>query len=92
MTQKGRGTSSLIKKQTCRMCGKRNYGDFTKGMINCFGCGKCGQKVPYFPNMKGQYNEYGQDSGSNDALMKNKFILSALGVSKRLPRCGHRYD
>ena len=40
--KKGKCTNSQTKKPTCGMCGKKHYGDFLKGMDNCFGCGKSG--------------------------------------------------
>ena len=42
------GTNSPTEKQTCRKCGKRNYGDSLKRTDNFFGCGKSGNKVSYF--------------------------------------------
>ena len=38
----GRGTSSPHKKQTCRKCRKKHYGDCIVGTENRFMYGKCG--------------------------------------------------
>ena len=73
-SQKVRGTSSPRKKPTYKKCSKKRMGKFLVGTDNCFGCGKSGQKVRDFPNVKGQDNGSGQTSVSNvDAPRKNRF-------------------
>ena len=73
--QKGRITSSPTKKPTCGKCGKKHYGDCLKGTDNCFGCGKSGNKVRDFPNVRGQDKVGGQAqaSGSNTTSKRNRF-------------------
>ena len=38
-------------KPTSITCGNRQYGEFLKGTGSCFGCGKEGHKVRYYPNI-----------------------------------------
>ena len=80
--QKGKGTSSPSRKQTCGKCGKKHYVDCLIGMDNCFGFGKSGHKVRDRPNVKGQDKGSGQVSASNvDAPKKNHFYaLLSRGV------------
>ena len=55
-------------------------------MDNCFGCGKSGYKVRYCPNIKEQYKEIGQASGSNDSPKKNHFYaLRSRGEQQTFP-------
>ena len=84
--KKGKDTSSPTKNPACGKCGKKYYGDCLKGTNNCFACGKIVHKVWDFPNMMGQYNDSGQDSGSNDALKKNHFYaLRSMGEKNTSP-------
>ena len=57
--KKGRDTSSPTKKPTCGKCGKKHYDDCLKRTNNCFFCGKSGNKVRDFPNVKGKDKERG---------------------------------
>ena len=52
--KKGRDVSSPTKKPTCGKCGKKHYDDCLKRTNNCFFCGKSGNKVRDFPNMRGK--------------------------------------
>ena len=59
-----------------------------RGTNNCFGCGKRGHKVSYFPKVRVQDKGNGQDqaSGSNEALKKNHFYaLRSRGEQETSP-------
>ena len=73
--KKGKGTNSPNQKLTCGKCSRKHYGDFLKGMDNCFSCGKSGHKMRDCPNMKIQDKGSGQAqvSGSSDDPKKNYF-------------------
>ena len=55
----GRDSISLTKKPTCGKCGKKHYSDCLNGMDNCYGYGKSGHRIRYFPNVKGKDKESG---------------------------------
>ena len=74
-TKKVKGTSSPIEKPTCGKCGKKHYGNYLKRTDSYFCCGKCGNKVRDFPNVRGQDKDSGQaqSSSSNESPKKNHF-------------------
>ena len=88
-SQKGRGSTSPKKKQTCGKCGKKHYGDCLVRTDNFFRCGKSGHKVMFFPNVKGQDKDRGQSQASNstvDTPKKNHFYaLRSRGEQGCLP-------
>ena len=68
--QKGRSGNSPNENPTCSMC---PLGECLVGTGNCFRCVKCGQKMRFFRNMKGQdRGGQAQSSGSSDAPKKNR--------------------
>ena len=86
-SQKGRGTTSPIKKQPCGNCGKKHWGDCLLGTENFFGCGKSCHKVTDFPNLKGQEKGSVQASCSSvENPKKNRFYaLRSKGEQERSP-------
>jgi len=74
----GRDTSSANKNQTFGNYGKKHYDYCLKGTDNCFGKGKDGNKVRYFPNVRGQYKGSGQYQVSGSSNSSKKNLLYAL--------------
>ena len=56
-------TISPNRKPTCAKYGKGHVGECLARIGNCFSCGKSGNKIRNFPNVKGQYKGNGQASG-----------------------------
>ncbi|XP_069150237.1 uncharacterized protein [Solanum lycopersicum] len=85
-TKKGRGTSSPTENPNCGKCGNKHYGDFIQGMDNCFGCGKSGHKVRDLPNLRVKTRVLVKFKQVVAMRLQRRttFMLSALGVSKRL--------
>ena len=85
---KGKGTNSPNGKPTCRKYGKKHYGDFLKGMNNCFSCGRSGHKMRDCPNLKSQDKGSGQAQAScfSDVPKKNRFYaLGSRGEQETFP-------
>ena len=69
----GRDASSPNKKPTYANCRKFHLGKCLVGMGNFFACGKSGNKIKDFPNVKGHNKGSGQANGSNNTPKKNHF-------------------
>ena len=78
--KKVKGTNSPTKNPTCGKCGKKHYGDFLKGTVNCFSCGKSDHKMKVKRRVVVKLKKV--------VLVmlhrRTASMLSALGVSKRL--------
>jgi len=77
-SQKGRSGNSPSNKCTCIKCGKKHMGECLVGMDNCIGCGKSGDKVRDFPNIRGQEKGSVQVQASGprcDALKRNRLYV-----------------
>ena len=78
-------------KPTCGKSGQKNYGYCLKMKDNCFGCGKSGNKVRDFPNVRSEEKGSGhvQACGSNEAPKKNCFYaLHSRGEEETSPNVG----
>ena len=52
--QKGRNVYPPKERQTCIRCGKKHVGKCLVGTNSCYGCGKGGHMVKYYPNVRRQ--------------------------------------
>ncbi|XP_015075453.1 uncharacterized protein LOC107019477 [Solanum pennellii] len=81
--QKGRNVDSPRERPTCGKCGKKHVCECLVGTNSCYGCGKSGHMLKYYPNVKvqGKGNSQVQSSSpSSEAPKRNRFYaLKARG-------------
>ena len=70
--QHSQGSGHTFERTRCH-CGKQHLGRFVSGTDGCFSCGRKGQKMRDFPNIKARGKEVNKASLDPNAPKKNPF-------------------